>query len=141
VEKGANFINCELEETKQKFKAADSIIQKLSKQCKHFQNTIEKLELKNVSLEANANELEARSMRENLLFHEIEKANGENCEALVKTFIKTPLTLKTRLLWLYRAHLIGEPNSNEPRPTMATELRNAGQSSGSCKQKPFSKNA
>jgi DNA repair exonuclease SbcCD ATPase subunit len=148
VEKGASFINSEFEETKQKIKAADTHIQKLSKQCEQFQNTIEKLELKNITLESKANDLEARSMRENLLFHGIAETNGENCETLVKSFITDTLNIKEQIT-LDRAHRIGKPNSNGPRPivakfhsyrtrelvrttaaTMATELRNAEQGVG-----------
>ena len=47
----------------------------------------------NKTLEAQANDLEFRSMRENLQFHGMFQSTHEDCEAIVKTFIKEKIDI------------------------------------------------
>ena len=69
VEQSNQFISNEFEETKKKITSASAEIKKLSIRCTDFEETVSKLETQNIILEEKCNDLESRSMRENLLFH------------------------------------------------------------------------
>ena len=59
-------------------------------------------------LEAKANYLEFRSMKENLLFHGMLESTYEDCETIVKTFIKEKLDIPQDII-IDRAHILGKP--------------------------------
>ena len=118
VEQSTQYISNEFEETKKKLHSASVDINKLSTKCTDFEETINKLESQNVLLEEKANDLEARSMRENLLFHGIKETTGEDCEQLIKTFIKDRLEIE-HIATLDRIHRLGKPKATGPRPIVA----------------------
>ena len=108
VEKSNTFLSDTYEDTKTKLKSADSDIKKLNNRCKEFENTVKTLKEKNDVLEARANDLEFRSMRENLLFHGMIENQHEDCEAIVKQFIKEKLDIDQDII-IDRAHRLGKP--------------------------------
>ena len=93
VEKSKEFLSDAYEDTKTKLKSADSDLKKLNNRCKEFEDTVKTQKEKNETLEAKANDLEFRSMRENLLFHGMLGSTHEDCEAIIKTFIKEKLDI------------------------------------------------
>ena len=107
-EKSSTFINGEFEKTKEKLKSASDDVKRLNTKCKDFETVVKTLETKNKSLEDKTNDLEFRSMRENLLFHGIEEGTNENCELLVKRFIAEQLEIGEDIK-LDRAHRLGKP--------------------------------
>jgi hypothetical protein len=65
-------------------------------------------------------DLEARSMRDNLIFYGIAETQDENCETLVGTFITETLELaEMKNTRLDRAHRLGPPNDKKTRPIVA----------------------
>ena len=64
------------------------------------------------------NDLESRSMRENLLFHGFDESNGEECEQVIKDFIANKLEIDT-IITLDRTHRLGRPKTTGPIPIVA----------------------
>ena len=87
VEKTNKFISDEFDKTKQKLKSASDDVKRLNDKCKNFETVVQKLETQNKNLEDKTNDLEFRSLRENLLFHGIPEFSNENYELLVKELI------------------------------------------------------
>lgn len=114
VEKSKEFLSSGFDDTKEKLKKADSDLKRLNNKCKDFEESMKKLADQNETLEAKANDLEARSLRENLLFHGINETQNENCETLVKQFIAEKLNI-TQDVTIDRAHRLGRPR-NRTRP-------------------------
>ena len=108
VEKSSNFVSGQFEEQKTKLKTADNEIKNLNKKCKEFEDVVKKLEEKNAALEDKTNDLEFRSLRENLLFHGIPEGQNEDCENLVKHFIAEKLDIMQEIT-IDRAHRLGKP--------------------------------
>ena len=68
-------------------------------------------------------DLEARSRRQNLIFHGIDENQDENCNEKVRKFIKEQLKLNMENIKMKRAHRLGAPRRNDignkafkPRP-------------------------
>ena len=114
VEKSKEFLSSGFDDTKEKLKRADSDLKRLNNKCKDFEESMKKLTTQNEALEAKANDLEARSLRENLLFHGINETQDENCEIFVKQFIAEKLNI-TQDVTIDRAHRLGRPR-NRIRP-------------------------
>ena len=93
VEKSCSFVSGQFEDQKTKLKAADNELKSLNKKCHDFEGIVKKLEEKNATLEEKTNDLEFRSLRENLLFHGIPEGQNENCETLVKQFVADKLDI------------------------------------------------
>lgn len=114
IEKSNQFINTEFEETKQKLKSANTDLKKLNSKCKEFEEAVTKLETQNQNLEAKANDLEFRGLRENLLFHGLQETQNEDCEQIIKQFIAEKLEINQNVT-IDRAHRLGKPR-NRTRP-------------------------
>ena len=98
-------------------KSAVSDLKKLNNWCREFEDTVKTLKEKNETLEAKANDLEFRSMRENLLFHEMLESTQEDCETIIKTFIKEKLDIQQDTI-IDRAHRLSKPRA-KTRPIVA----------------------
>ena len=108
VEKSSSFVSGQFEDQKTKLKAADNELKSLNKKCHDFEGIVKKLEEKNATLEEKTNDLEFRSLRENLLFHGIPEGQNENCETLVKQFVADKLDIGQEIT-IDRAHRLGKP--------------------------------
>ena len=72
---------------------------------------------------------EARSRRNNLLFHGIREENNENCQKLIENFIKNELKINEPVV-IQRAHRLGRPTPSnsigrrvsQPRPIIVNLL-------------------
>ena len=58
-----------------------------------FEDNVKILKTQNQTLENKTDDLEARSMRENLLFHGIPEMPNENCETLIQEFLTDKLNI------------------------------------------------
>ena len=59
-----------------------------------LEQNAQSLENNKSSLEAKINDLEYRSMRDNLMFYGLPKEPNENCESVIKTLIAEKLQLQ-----------------------------------------------
>lgn len=107
-EKSSQFVSNEFEKTKKDLKSANDDLKRLNGKCKDFEKAVDALETKNKTLEDKANDLEFRSLRENLLFHGIPEGPNENCEHLVQQFITDILEIG-QMVKIDRAHRLGKP--------------------------------
>ena len=103
----------------------DNLEQRLDKICKQ-QKHISKLDSVVISfedrikiLEYKSIDLEARSRRNNVLFHGLMEARNEDCRALVCQFIGDQFDIIVDELEVSRAQRIGRYNRNRPRPIIA----------------------
>ena len=110
VENSNKFISDEFDKTKQKHKSASDDVKRLNDKCKNFEVVVQRLESQNKNLGDKTNDLEFRSLRENLLFHGIPKSSNENCELLVKEFISRHLEIGYEIL-IDTAHRLGKPKT------------------------------
>ena len=76
-EKGMQFMNKEFENSKKLIKTTETDMKALSDQCEKFDSVQKNIEAQNESILAKTDELEFRSMRENLLFHGIKERDDE----------------------------------------------------------------
>jgi len=84
----------------------------------HKQNGQEHSDIVN-ELKNEIQDLKCRSMRDNLLFHNLPEEKEENCEQKVLKFIKEKLNIEEREVRLQRAHRIGPFNPSKTRPIVA----------------------
>ena len=108
TEKSNQFLSDKFEDAKKQLKHADTELKKLSTRCNEFEEEVEKLKTQNENLEAKTNDLEFRSLRENLLFHGIAETPNENCETLVQQFVTEKLEIAHNII-IDRAHRLGKP--------------------------------
>ena len=114
TEKSSNFIEKEYETNKKELKTAKSDIQTLKKSCDSFEKTSKSLSVKNDELSKKLIDLEARSMRENLMFYGIpEEGEKENCEAKVKQVMTNILHMESVEEIIFdRAHRVGQRSAS-----------------------------
>ena len=77
TEKSCQFSASESESNKKDIKTAKDDIKHLKKSCDSFNKTSKELSEKGVEIDKKLCDLESRSMRENLMFHEIQEGGGE----------------------------------------------------------------
>ena len=117
-----NIILSKLNVNEARFNNLEQKFDKICKQQKHiskldsvvlsYEERIKMLEYKSI-------DLEARSRRNNLLFHGLMEARNEDCRALVCQFIGDQFDIIVDELEVSRAHRIGRYNRNRPRPIIA----------------------
>lgn len=114
VENANSFYSEMYENTKKTVESTQSEIQKLDKKCKELETAI------NTSFEIRekVDDLESRSLRENLLFFGINETQGENCEDLVSDLIKTKLEIDKQIEF-DRVHRLGQRYPGKTRPIVA----------------------
>ena len=114
TEKSSQFIGKEYEANKKELKTTKSDIQNLQKSCDSFEKVSQSLSEKNAELDKKLVDLEARSMRENLMFYGIpEEGEKENCEAKVKQVITDILHMESVDGIIFdRAHRVGQKSAS-----------------------------
>lgn len=118
TEKSAAFINKEFEESKKVISTTKSEIKTLSNKCDQFEFKLKKIESDNNNILEKTDDLEYRSMRENLLFHGIEEREHEHCEDVIHSFIQEALNITTNVTF-DRVHRIGKVKADKCRPIVA----------------------
>ena len=124
-----------LEATNLNLSSVKSRLTELEKPTKKSLNSsnvdkkLEEMEKKEKILQWRAIDREARSRRNNLIFHGVPEEKEENCEKRVLEFLKDKLNISDPVV-LQRAHRIGKPTgnntigsrANRPRPLIALFL-------------------
>ncbi|KAH3803681.1 hypothetical protein DPMN_131947 [Dreissena polymorpha] len=88
VETALQFIANELEYTKQQMKITDKDLLKIHHQYKDLETTVQNIKTQTLENEQKTNDLEARSMRENLfLFYGVIETPHEKCDDIVNDMI------------------------------------------------------
>jgi hypothetical protein len=119
IEQTASFISSEFENQKSSLTAAYTEIANLKSVCQKLDNNLKESKKREETTTDKILDLEARSMRDNLIFYGInETEQNENCEELVKTLIQTKLQLDTTDMQFDRAHRLGGPRARKPRPVV-----------------------
>ena len=91
-DKSSSFIDSQFEEQKK-----DEDLKKFKSRYKNFENVVKELETKNEMLEKKTNDLEFRSLCENVLFHGMEEVHNEDGDHLIKQFIKDKLSIEQEI--------------------------------------------
>jgi hypothetical protein len=140
TENSCSFISDEYERQKNELKNSQTEIRRLEKTCDELKGTVKNFKKQTEQMSDKIVDLESRSMRENLIFYGIAegtttqpKQNGdqieqhepmddqaasqvENCEELIKTFIKDVLEINPEGIRFDRAHRLGSKFVHKPRP-------------------------
>ena len=88
--------------------------------CQKLEQNAQSLENDKSSLEAKINDLEYRSMRDNLMFYGLPEEPNENCESIIKTLIAEKIQLQQAgNLTFDRVHRVGLPTRGKSRPIIA----------------------
>lgn len=117
TEKSCQFSASESETNKKDLKVAKDDIKKLRKSVDKFEESSKSLSDESAKLDTKLIDLEARSMRDNLMFYGIpEGGPNENCEELVKGVCADVLRMENPRNMLFdRAHRVGQ-RSARTRP-------------------------
>ena len=109
-EKSCTFLSATYETQSKDISEAKKTVSNLKKQCDDLDKQVKEQTKSKKKLESKVIDLEARSMRENLLFNGIPESESENCEVKVKDFMIKELELETQTvndMTLDRVHRIG----------------------------------
>ena len=121
VEKACAFMDGENDDRKKELKAAKTEVTNLKSRCETLEKNNQSYREQCAKLDSKVTDLEARSMRDNLLFYGVpEGGNTENCELLVKQFIEMKLGIQdVGSIILDRVHRVGNASNNKIRPIVA----------------------
>ena len=123
-EKSCTFLSSTYETQSKDLKSAQTEVKNLQKQCADLTNQVNEQNKSKVKLEAKITDLEARSMRENLIFNGIPETPNEDCQMKVKDFMLKDLKIeaeKVGPMILDRVHRIGKSSKGNAsiRPIVA----------------------
>ena len=119
VEQSCSFISSKFETLVDENKRSQAAVKKMEGSLKSLEDQMKPCTDGMNTLKKKLSDLESRSMRNNLIFYGIEERTSEDCEMIVKTFIKDKLSIDSDML-LDRAHRLGNNlNSSKPRPVIA----------------------
>ena len=123
-EKSCTFLSSTYETQSNDLKNAQSEVKNLQKKCSDLTNQVNEQSKSKTKLESKLTELEARSMRENLIFNGIPETTGEDCEFKVRDFMLKELKVeagKIDSMVLDRVHRIGKVSNGAAsiRPIVA----------------------
>lgn len=120
TEKSCSFSAAETESNKKELKSAKENIMKLQKDCDNLKNNSNSYTKKASEMDKKLLDLEARSMRDNLMFYGIkEGGDAENCDNLVKTLMADVLHIRNAHdIMLDRVHRVGQ-KTGRTRPIVA----------------------
>jgi chromosome segregation ATPase len=119
VEKSCSFINKEYEEQSKYIEKAKNDVPKVEKSCGTLNKEMQSLQNENDNLRCKILDLEVRSMSNNLMFSNIPENSSENCENVIKQFIRTELETDPTNNKIERAYInqaIASPQTKKPRP-------------------------
>ena len=125
VELSMDFMNTKYEEHKENMESmmtsidlASQSAEKAERETTTVKNELKAMYQNQKDLRERQIELEARSMRDNLIFSGIAEIPGENPEAVVRTFLKRDMKIR-RSIDFERAHRIGRVERDRIRPIVA----------------------
>ena len=117
VEEGTMFINSNYDELLDTQKKMDSQIQDISRKVKEISTADNEATLRDsvVSVTEKVVELQARDMRDNLVFKGLAECKEEDCEAIIKNFLREKLEIMNDIE-IVRAHRIGKVQRGNKAP-------------------------
>ena len=117
-EQSCQFISDANEQNKNELKQAKENILNLQTKCTGLQKDTKTLKKEHENFDSKLVDLEARSMRDNLMFYGIpEGGKHEDCEKLVKGLCEKTLgMLRAHELKFYRVHRVGSKSGAKARP-------------------------
>ncbi|XP_046337868.1 protein unc-13 homolog C-like [Haliotis rufescens] len=127
IEQSVNFVSVSYEDFKADKSKIEKEINMMKAQLDKHSPVFEKLQLDNVNLRESVVDLRCRSMRDNLVFTNIPEAPLEECEKVLRDFIKHELHMDSDPIKFKRVHRIGRKNYQagpdaRPRPLIARFL-------------------
>jgi uncharacterized coiled-coil protein SlyX len=133
-EKSISFIDTSVDESKTDLTKAKDDLKKMKKLCDDMQTTVSDYQKREETHVEKILDLEARSMRDNLIFYGLEepqkpkqgeKPKPDNCEELVKALISNTLEIDTDGMEFNRIHRLGGDRAKKPRPIIVNFHRYA----------------
>ena len=117
-EKSCQFISNMNEQNQKAIQTNKDELKNVKKRCNEVEKDTKSIKSSNQKLESKVDDLESRSMRENLMFYGIkEEGDNENCEDLVKNVCNDTLKITTAHQLLFdRAHRVGRKSGVKARP-------------------------
>ena len=119
VENSCSFINNIHEKHSEDLRQAQSEVKNLQTSCNFLEENVKSLHSERDQLKTKLTDLEARSMRDNLMFYGLKETKDENCETLVKDFCTNKLEIEGAKLVFDRVHRVGGNTAKKPRPIVA----------------------
>lgn len=120
VENSCSFISNQHDDHKKELEETKSKLKTLKSTCNSLEKKTVSLEKDKSSLESKINDLEYRSMRDNLMFYGLPEQENENCENVIKGLIGEKLQLpQAGNLAFDRVHRVGVPARGKVRPIVA----------------------
>lgn len=125
IEKSVSFITDEYDSQKNEIKKSKKDLEKLNNLCTSMDRNIQEYQKREEKMQDKLLDLEARSMRENLIFYGLEEPHKrkqnepplpDNCEKLVKELINDTLEIDTTDMVFDRIHRLGSERAKKPRP-------------------------
>lgn len=117
-EKSCQFISNTNDQNQKVIQANKDELKNVKKRCNEVEKDTKSLKNSSQKLESKVDDLESRSMRENLMFYGInEGGDNENCEELVKNVCDEALKVPNAHQLLFdRAHRVGRKTGTKARP-------------------------
>ncbi|KAH3778796.1 hypothetical protein DPMN_180267 [Dreissena polymorpha] len=119
VENSCAFISTEFESQKAHISNIQKEITSLETQRTKMERQLEDYSTREEYINDKLSDLESRSMQENLMFYGFDESKEEDCEVIVKTFIKDILQIEAHDIKLDRVHRIGPYSNSKTRPIVA----------------------
>ena len=116
VEKYNSFVSEKYESQSQELKTAKESLKNLQNTCTTLNDTVQNMSHDQENLKTKLLESEFRNMRDNLIFYGIPEGPShsgtmsENCDNLVKSFIKDNLKIDPKDIEFDRVHRLGNPD-------------------------------
>ncbi|XP_020903896.2 protein unc-13 homolog C [Exaiptasia diaphana] len=129
IERHVKRINKDIRDLKNSCQYAHDSIEEVQKEqnkykgkMKALEERLEKIEDENKKIKQSTVNLRARSMRNNLLFFNIEEKDQENCEDEIKNIVEQ-IGMEPWTVEIERSHRMGKRREEKPRPIVAKFLR------------------
>lgn len=114
VEAACNFHSDSYDDTKSQIENTKENIKQIDEKCKTLEESMKCFQ----NMESKITDLEARSLRDNLLFHGFKEESDEDCEKKITDMINTTLQIDKTIVF-DRVHRLGQIRGPRPRPIVA----------------------
>lgn len=120
VEKSCSFISSQHDDHKKELETAKRELKKMKTTCDNLEKNAKTLQNDKSTLESKLNDLEYRSMRDNLMFYGVPEQENEDCENRIKALIAEKLEIsQAGSISFDRVHRVGPFSHGKIRPIVA----------------------
>ena len=120
VERSCSFISSQHDDHKKELENTKKELKAMKSTCANLEQNTNSLQKDKSMLQSKINDLEYRSMRDNLLFYGIPEHEGEDCELRVRQFLGEKLELpQAERVSFDRVHRVGPASIGKTRPKVA----------------------